>query len=263
MWKIKKINERLRLNKPILIEGLPGIGNVGKIAVDFMIDHLGAKKLCEFESYAYPHSVFVNERNIIELPTIEIYYKQRRNKNDLLLLSGDVQPIDEISCYKFSEKVIDLFQEYNGKEIITLGGVALQEVPKKPKIYCTGNCAKTINTYARGVHVRKNLYGSIGPITGVSGVLLGIAKKRKIPAITLLAETYAHPMYLGVSGAKEILNILNKKLGIKANTKQLDKEIKELEDEMKHETEAETHAKRLATLKKIKSKIGKDINYIG
>ncbi|MBN1644949.1 PAC2 family protein [Candidatus Woesearchaeota archaeon] len=261
MWKINKIAKTINLRNPILIEGLPGIGNVGKVAVDFMIDDLKAKKLCEFESYSYPNSVFVNENNLIELPTIEVYYKQLKNKqNDLMFLSGDVQPIDELSCYEFSEKVIDLFQEYAGKELITLGGVALKEAPKKPQVYCTGNCAKMIKNYAKGVSVNKKLYGSIGPIIGVSGLLLGLAKKRNIPAITLLAETYAHPMYLGVNGAKEIINILNKKLGVNVRIKELEKEIQELEEEMLKETIDITKSPRL---KKIKSKFGKDMSYIG
>lgn len=261
MWKINKIAKKVMLRNPILIEGLPGIGNVGKVAVDFMIDDLRAKKLCEFESYAYPHSVFVNERNLIELPIIEIYYKQFKNKkNDLMFLSGDVQPIDEISCYQFSEKVIDLFQEYGGKEVITLGGIAIKEAPKKPQVYCTGNNLKAIKSYAKGVQVNRNLYGAIGPIIGVSGLLLGLAKKRNIPAITLLAETYAHPMYLGVNGAREILSILNKKLGITVNIKALEREIKELEEELIKEM---TDSKRPARLKRIRSKLGGDISYIG
>ncbi|MBD3361906.1 hypothetical protein GF358_03895 [Candidatus Woesearchaeota archaeon] len=261
MWKINKKANKIALRNPILIEGLPGIGNVGKVAVDFMIDDLKAKKLCEFESHAYPHSVFVNEKNLIELPTIEVYYKQLKNKkNDLMFLSGDVQPVDEMSCYQFSEKVIELFQEYKGKELITLGGVALKEAPKKPQVYCTGNCSKMIKNYAKGMAINKNLYGAIGPIIGVSGLLLGLAKKRNIPAITLLAETYAHPMYLGVNGAKEILNILNKKIGVNVRIKELEKEIKELEEEMLKET---NNSLKPARLKKIKSKLRNDMNYIG
>lgn len=261
MWKISQISKKISLRNPILIEGLPGIGNVGKVAVDFMIDDLKAKKLCEFESYAYPHSVFVNENNLIELPTIEVYYKQLKDKqHDLMFLSGDVQPVDEVSCYEFSEKVIDLLQEYNGKELITLGGVALKEAPKKPQVYCTGNCSKMIKNYARGMGVNRNLYGAIGPIIGVSGVLLGLAKKRNIPAITLLAETYAHPMYLGVNGAREILTILNKKLGVNIRLKELEREIKELEEEMLKET---VDVRKPVRLKKIRNKLGNDVNYIG
>ena len=110
-WKIKQIGKKPKLDKPVLIEGLPGIGNVGKVAVDFMIDELNAVKLYELFSYTFPHSVFVNEKNLVELPSTEIYYKKRKDGPDLLLLAGDVQPIDEISCYEFSEKILDIMKE--------------------------------------------------------------------------------------------------------------------------------------------------------
>src|SRR3989338_8038539 len=111
-WKIDQLRKAEKLNKPILIEGLPGIGNVGKIAIDFIIDELKAKKIYEITSHTFPHSVFVNEENLVELPTIEIFYKKRA-QGDLILLGGDVQPIDEASCYQFSELVLDILQKYN------------------------------------------------------------------------------------------------------------------------------------------------------
>ena len=38
---VKTIAKKMpKMKNPILIEGLPGIGNVGKIAIDFMIDEL-------------------------------------------------------------------------------------------------------------------------------------------------------------------------------------------------------------------------------
>ncbi len=42
-WKINQSGKKPKLNNPILIEGLPGIGNVGKVAVDFLIEELKAK----------------------------------------------------------------------------------------------------------------------------------------------------------------------------------------------------------------------------
>ena len=121
-WKVEEFGKKPQLNKPILIEGLPGIGNVGKVAVDFMIDELKAKKIYELFSYTFPHSVFVNEENLVELPKIEIYYAKKNGKN-LLFLAGDIQPIDEVSCYEFSDKILDILEGFKGKEIRSLGGV--------------------------------------------------------------------------------------------------------------------------------------------
>src|SRR3989338_3688010 len=221
-WRIDSIGKIPRLNNPILIEGLPGIGNVGKVAVYFLIDEIKAKKLYEITSYTFPHSVFVNEDNLVELPRKEVFYKKFGGKRqDLIFLSGDVQPVDEISSYEFSEKVLDMVEQFKGREVITLGGIGLAEVPKKPKVYCTGSTKRIIQKYKNGM-VNDKLYGVVGPIGGVSGLLVGMAGRRNMEAISFLAETYGHPMYLGIKGAKEILNILNKKLELKIDINKLD-----------------------------------------
>ena len=63
LWEVTAETRAIpKLQDPILIEGLPGIGNVGKIAVDFMVGELKAKRLYSFFSYRFPHSVFVNSK---------------------------------------------------------------------------------------------------------------------------------------------------------------------------------------------------------
>lgn len=227
------VKNQPKLNKPILIEGLPGIGNVGKIVVDFIIEELKAKKLMEFSSYTFPHSVFVNEKNLVELPKIEMFYKKNEKGSDFLFLAGDVQPTEEVPSYEFSQMIIDIVKEYRGKEIITIGGIGLSEIPEVPKIYATANDKEFLKKFKKDTSLSNNLYGLVGPIIGVTGLLVGLSKKHGIPAICLLSETFGHPMYLGIKGAREILKILNKKFNLKLDLKKLDKEIKEIEGDMK------------------------------
>ena len=262
-WKIDCIGKSPRLRNPILIEGLPGIGNVGKVAVDFLIDELKAEKMYEITSNTFPHSVFVNEDNLVELPKIDVFYKKLGGNNrDLILLGGDVQPVDAVSSYEFSEKVLDIAEQFKGKEIITLGGIGLSEEPKKPKVYCTGNTRAIIQKYKNKM-VNNQLYGVVGPIVGVSGLLIGLAGKRKIDAISFLAETYGHPMYLGIKGAIEILRVLNKELKLNINMKRLHKEIKDIESDILGKTEQINEVARQTTMNKLKSKFGEDVDYIG
>lgn len=263
-WKITKFGKKPKLKNPVLIEGLPGIGNVGKVTVDFLIDELNAKKIYELFSYTFPHSVFVNDKNLVELPKIELYYKKNKKGNDLLLLSGDVQPIDEVSCYEFTEKLLDILKKFKGSEVITLGGIGQQEVPKKPKIYCTGNSKKIVKKYKKGTKLDNNIHGVVGPIVGVSGLLLGMGEKKDIPGVSLLAETYSHPMYLGVKGARAILKVLKKKLKLPIKLKDLDKEIEDLEKEMMKKTENLSEVSKQTAMKKLKGKLGKEeTSYIG
>ncbi len=260
-WKITQFGKSPKISNAVFIEGLPGIGNVGKVAVDFLIDELKAKKLYEITSYTFPHSVFVNEDNLVELPIVEIFYKQL-NKKDILLLGGDVQPIDEVSSYEFSEKILDLAQKFNVKEIITLGGIGLSDIPKKPRVYCTGNTKKIIEKYKSEL-VSNKLYGVVGPIVGVSGLLLGLSTRRNIESISFLAETYGHPMYLGIKGAKEILKVLNKSLDLKIDVNKLDREIKDIESEIIKKTEQLSDVSKQIALKKFQKRFGKEVDYIG
>lgn len=257
-WQLIKEGPVPKIKNPILIEGLPGIGNVGKVAVDFIIDELKAKKIYSLFSYTFPHSVFVNEENLVELPVIEIYYKKMKGKNDLLFLTGDVQPIDEKSSYAFCDTVLDLLKKMKGEMVITTGGIGLQNIPEKPKIYVTGNDKETLKKFSKGINVEMKIHGVVGPIIGVTGLLLGLGKRKSIKGVAILSETFGHPMYLGVKGAEEMLKILNKKLGLKINLKKLTKEIEKLEKEtIKRTKELSSITKQMGT-KKVR-----ETSYIG
>ena len=194
---------------------------------------------------------------------IEMFYKKFDGKRqDLILLGGDVQPTDEVSSYEFSEKILDMLYKFKGREVITLGGIGLSEAPKKPAVYCTGNSKNIIKKYKTRM-VKENLFGVVGPIVGVSGLLVGLAKKRKIEGIAFLAETYGHPMYLGIKGTREILKVLDKALNLKINMNRLDKEIKSVESDMMKRTEQLSEVAKQTALNKLKGKLGGDIDYIG
>ncbi len=230
-WQILNFEKKVVLKNPILLAGLPGIGNVGKIVVDFLIDELNAKKLYEFRSVHFPNTVFVTEDNLVALPGIEVYYK-KTGKYDLLFLAGDVQPTSAESCYEFCHIVLDMFAQHNGKQIITLGGIGLQEVPDAPKVFCTGTAKKEVGAFVKGTTLNPNIYGVVGAFVGVAGVLVGLAGQQKIPAVSMLAETFAHPYYIGIKGSKEILAVLKKKLSLNLDINKLDKEIKDFEKEL-------------------------------
>lgn len=264
-WEIMQEAKTLpKLHNPLFIEGLPGIGNVGKVAVDFLIEEFNAQKLYSFFSHTFPHSVFVTDNNLVELPKIEIYYKKfNGKKRDLLLLTGDIQPIDEESCYTFCEEVLKMVKKYHCSEVITTGGIGLHDIPEYPKVFCTGNDPKLFKEYVKkGMLVEKDIFGVVGPIVGVSGVLLGLGSKRGVKGVALLAETFAHPMYLGIKGAQEILRVLEKKFVFGIDLQKMSKEIVEVEKELMAKTK-EWSSELLSTLPAGAKVKNKDASYIG
>ncbi|MEK6900256.1 MAG: PAC2 family protein [Nanoarchaeota archaeon] len=267
LWEVTLESKSIpKLNDPILVEGLPGIGNVGKIAADFLVEELKAKKLYSFFSYRFPHSVFVNEKNLIEMPKLELYYKQfgkGSRKKDFLFLTGDIQPIDEESCYAFCDEVLKIAKDHRCSYIITTGGIGLQQIPEKPLLYCTSNDPALLAEYTKkGMPTEKEIFGVVGPIIGVSGILLGLGKKRGVKAVSLLAETFGNPLYLGIKGAKEIIHLLDKKFTLNLNLKKFSKDILEVENNLFQKAadwlgEEMPHAQAGAQAKK------KEAHYIG
>jgi proteasome assembly chaperone (PAC2) family protein len=229
-WKTT-IVKKVKINKPVLIVGMPGIGNVGKIAADLIVDQLKAESVIRFSSYCLPNSVFVQEDNMIELPRIEMKHK-KKGKAEFLFLVGDVQPMREEDSYAFAHAVLQIAARHKCKEIVTLGGIGLQELPVKPKLYCTGNDRKFIDEFIK-LGANNKLHGIVGPIMGISGLLLGLSKEKKIRAVSILIETYAHPMHIGLREAKDIMSILDKKYALGLDMIKVEKDITKLEKEIK------------------------------
>jgi uncharacterized protein len=261
-WEVT-INKNFSCKNPIFIEGLPGIGNVGKIVIDYLITLTKAKKVGTLFSYDLPNSVFVNEKNLVTLPSIELYHVQK-NKKDFLFLTGDAQPSNERASYELTQLLLDIVKKYDCKEIITLGGIGLSDIPQNPETYITGNSKEFVKTFD-GLGANKNIFGVVGPIIGVSGLMLGMAKKDNISAVALLGETFAHPMYIGLKEAKQILELLDKKYKFKLNLKELNQEIKIFEDELKEqeqvilgESQPKKSSKKMNKIKKYQ-----ELNYIG
>ncbi|NLU03902.1 MAG: proteasome assembly chaperone family protein, partial [Methanothermobacter sp.] len=63
---IINVLEDIELSSPIFIEALPGIGHVGKLAADHIIDELKAVKFAELYSPSFPPQVLVDEDGIVE-----------------------------------------------------------------------------------------------------------------------------------------------------------------------------------------------------
>lgn len=246
---------KVHLHNPVVIEGLPGVGNVGKLSIDFLIDSLKAKKVFEIKSFCMPNCVFINEKDEVELPKLEIYHTNVK-KQDILFLTGDLQPIDERSCYELCHSLLEFFKEIKVKEIITLGGLGLEDAPKSPKVYCSGTDKQIIAKYCTE-GISKGTDGVFGPIVGIAGVLVGLAREFGIPGVVLLVETSNHPSLLGIKGSQQLITVLKSKLKLNLDTKKLDKEINEIETELKGKI------KKQPEKEKTKPHKEESMNYIG
>lgn len=225
-----------KLSNAVLIEGLPGIGSVSKIAVDFMIDKLKAKKCVSIYSSGFPSLVYVNEDNTVELPKMEMFFYKNPKKTgrNIVFLTGDFQPQLNKSrlSYSLCGEVIKIAKSLGVKEIITLGGIGLENEPENPKVHCLSNDIKFLEKIKKKLKDTKVIFRSnniVSVILGMAGLLLGIASIEGINSASFLSETSVALEHMGIKPAREIIKAVNIYLGLNYSTKDIDDEIASIE----------------------------------
>lgn len=225
---INRITKLPKLKDPILIEGLPGIGNVGKIAVEHLIDSIKAVKFADIYSKDFPPQVFINPDGTTELVKNELYYwkAKRKDQHDIIFLTGDYQGLSSRGQYELVEKILDISQELGVKEMFTLGGYGLGQEIKNPRVLGATTDKELVKTMKKhGAIFKKNEPG--GGIVGASGLLLGLGKIRGLRGTCFMGET---PGYLvDPNSAKAVLKVLMKATNLQVSLKALEKKAKEIE----------------------------------
>jgi uncharacterized protein (TIGR00162 family) len=215
---IKQFTE-IHLNNPVLIEGLPGLGLVGKIALRYMIKQLKAKRIAYLYSPHFPYFVLVNKKGNVRLLRGAFYFYQNPKGNDLILFTGDSQSQTIEGQYEIADQILSFSEKNNVKTIATIGGYRM-EPKEKPKVFIAATSQEILDKALQG---GATLSTSGSPIVGTAGLILGLAKFKKIGALCLLGETRGYlPDPLA---AKSVLEVLKSTFNFELDLAGLDEEI--------------------------------------
>ena len=219
---IKEIQE-FHPNNPVLIEGLPGLGLVGKIALRYLIKQLKPKKIAYLYSPHFPYFVLVNKKGNVRLLRGAFYHYENPNGNDILLFTGDSQSQTIEGQYEIADRMLDFSEKYGVKTIATIGGYRM-EPQEKPKVYIAATDQTVLH---KAMDAGATLSTSGSPIVGTAGLILGLSKFKKMEALCLLGETRGYlpdPM-----AAKSVLEVLKGTFNFDLDLKGLDDEISKAE----------------------------------
>jgi hypothetical protein len=240
------VKETLKIEpkNPILIEGFPGMGMVGRIATRYLIKQLNAQRFAELYSPHFPYYVLVNKKGSVRLLRAEFYFwKNQTGQNDLLFLIGDSQAQTIEGQYEVTTSILDLAQKLGTKMVITIGGYR-KEAEETPQVMAVSTNPELLK---RALEAKAIASPSGNPIVGTAGLLLGLAKFKKIDALCLLGETRG---YLSdPRAAKSVLEVLQKIVGFEADLSGLDSQIeksKEIVAKMREiEERRESYARKM------------------
>jgi proteasome assembly chaperone (PAC2) family protein len=235
-----RLHKEPKLEKPDLVASWPGIGNIGIIAVNTLRSQIQAEELGEIEpwDFFYPRKVIIKGGMLegLEFPSSKFYYK-RLGKKDLVVFIGEEQPTnggrmyaEGRKAYEMANLVLDVAERFGCRRVYTSGAaVAPTHHTMRPRVWAvtsTEDLTKEVKSYDNTVLMGEiEGRGEQGSITGLNGLLLGLAKKRGFESICLMGEI---PDYL--SGApfpypkasKSVLEVLTNLLGVKIDCTILD-----------------------------------------
>ncbi len=219
--------EKPELKDPVLVEGLPGVGNVGKLAAEHLVDQLDAKKFVEIYSKYFPPQVLVNDSGIVKLVNNEMFYVKRPEAaSDLVVLIGDYQGLTPDGQYELSDKVLRLAQELGVKMMFTLGGYGLGKLVEKPRVLGAVTDEELVEDMkAHGVTFSKGEPGS--GIVGASGLLLGLGKIHGMRSVCLMGETSGY--FVDPKAAQAVLEVLSKVLDFKMDYTDLEDKAEQID----------------------------------
>ncbi|MDH3365616.1 MAG: proteasome assembly chaperone family protein [Thermoplasmata archaeon] len=219
--------EKPELNNPILIEGLPGVGNVGKLAAEHLVDQLKGTKFIEIFSKYFPPQVLVEDSGVVKLVNNEMYYVKRDGSaNDLIILIGDYQGLTPDGQYELADRMLRIAQEFKVGMTFTLGGYGLGKLIEKPRVLGAVSHEDLVTEMKEfGVTFSKGEPGS--GIVGASGLLLGLGKVYGMRSVCLMGETSGY--FVDPKAAQAVLEVLSNVLKVKIDFSDLEDKAEQID----------------------------------
>ena len=213
------------LRSPVLIEGLPGIGQVGKLVAEYMIHVLGADKIGEIFSIYFPPHVIIEESGIARLTRNELFLHKGESR-DLIFLIGDYQSASNEGHYLLTDAYLDIATELKIQRIFTLGGFGVGHLVEVPRVFgAVNNLAIRDEIQAAGVIIQRDEPG--GGIVGAAGLMLGMGALRGFDAVCLMGETSGY--IVDPRSAAAVLSVLSSLLSVTIDATQLNDRAIEME----------------------------------
>ena len=231
------LSEAPTLKTPVLIAGLPDSGRVAKIVLDQLIKTLKAIPLGYLYSDYLPPRLLLKPDGTSDLMKHEIFYWINKDSGpDLVLYTGDAQPILPEGAFRLSEAVVKLAEKLGVETVVTVGAFITGKIAEHPQVYgAASELALVKELEDLGVKIIDS-----GAVTWMNGLIPGLAKVRNLKGLFLSGETSG--FMIDPRAAMIILRVLVKKLGLQIDMTELEGQAKEIETALKQSSDKDSES---------------------
>ncbi len=235
-----KVLKEFTPNQLTLICGLPGLAYIGKLSVDYLVQQLKAELVGEIYSKHFPPYVIIREDGLVELLRNELFHFKDDTGRDIVFLSGNSQAFSPEGQYEVADKVLDWAIEKGVKRVFSVAALVTDEPFETPSVHFTATTAALLEEI-KSHGVQPMDHGIIG---GENGIIMGLAKKKGIDGICLMAETHGYQAPTGEyvidpKAAKAALNVLTSILNLKVNMEPMEKQAIQMDEAIAKMSEIE------------------------
>ncbi|MFW5900324.1 MAG: proteasome assembly chaperone family protein [Halodesulfurarchaeum sp.] len=214
------------LDDPVFVEGLPGVGHVGKLVAEHLIEETESTVLARIYSEHFPPQVGIDDTGIASLAHAELYAVPTDGR-DLVVLTGDHQAGDNTGQYRLTATFLDEAERLGADRVYSLGGVPTGELIEEYSVLGAVSAPELIEDLEEvGVQFRSE--EPAGGIVGTSGLLLGLGGRRGFEAVCLMGETSGY--LVDPKSARAVLEVLQERLEFDVPVDALDDRADEMEE---------------------------------
>ena len=214
------------LTDPVLIEGLPGVGHVGKLAAEHLLEEFDGELVRRVYATEFPPQVNVDDEGVAALTCAE-FHAVETDGADLLVLTGDHQAGSNAGHYKLTSTFLDIAESFGAERAFALGGVPTGELVEEYTVLGAVSDGDLTNDLEdAGVEFRAD--EPAGGIVGVSGLVLGLGGRRGLDAACLMGETSGY--LVDPKSARAVLEVLEAVLDLSVDYESLEDRAEEMEE---------------------------------
>ncbi|EMA68983.1 hypothetical protein C461_05112 [Halorubrum aidingense JCM 13560] len=214
------------LDDPVLIEGLPGVGHVGKLAAEHLLEEFDSELVRRVYTTEFPPQVNVDGDGVAELTCAE-FHAVETDGADMLVLTGDHQAGSNAGHYTLTTTFLDVAEEFGAERAFALGGVPTGELVEEYTVLGAVSDVDLVEALKdAGVEFRPD--EPAGGIVGVSGLVLGLGGRRGFDAACLMGETSGY--LVDPKSARAVLEILETVLEFTVDYESLEDRAEEMEE---------------------------------
>lgn len=169
------------VEEPYIVEGLPGVGLVGKIAADHIVEEFGMSLYAECECPGLPDVAVFDESSFSVKAPVRIYADEEKN---MLVLQSDV-PVSSRKAECFAGCLTEWFIDNDVTPLFLSGLPKQRESEDIPSLYgvATGGSGESLRDL--GVDPPEKS----GFISGPTGALINEARENSLNSVGLIADT--------------------------------------------------------------------------